>query len=520
MCVLEKSGMKCNTTREICVGYLLCKRSVGRAIADGVVIRATEQAVLCLTVETSRFRTLPGASWHVQVLVLDHKVNLPFVLCASHRVQCRARCSSPSPFWRWSLPHVPSFPFRTCWVVTRLFLPQLSFLYNARFTANVHNPRKFKTSSRLYSKSAPSSSRRCYSPSPFHIFFFRQSDRDLHSLAHDEINIHLISDEGQQVVLSQLDGSAVKALVPLESSESEIFPEVQQLREMMGSSKHLDDIEGASPTELADGIEIPGLPDEDLEPSGLTSTTVSSPWEAARVLTGLSLASLLAMYTFISVAAVLFAFYFIRGFLPLDQDQEDKQSLTPADVESGYVDGKGPVTQEKAAGLGIVITAGTLQTSDPSVGVLVDIDADASVAGDEVDDATSNKSSTLTRAVQSLELSPSAKKPWLVPLPPSPPPSPLHRTVQLQEDASAGGNSHSTWAMVTPEEQPQADARTGNAAAAVDLALAMQLRMGFGMTADAAWLIRFIMGVFGWVAVLVGRGGERQDAGGRRLLGW
>jgi hypothetical protein len=318
--------------------------------------------------------------------------------------------------------------------------------------------------------------------------FFRQSDHDLLGLAHDEINIHLISDEGQQAVLSQLDGSAVKALVPLASSESEIIPEVQRLREMLGGSKHLDDIEGASLTELADDVEAPALPIEDLDPSGLTSANVSSPWKGARVLTGLSLASIFAAYTFISVATILFAFYAIRGFFTLGHDQEEKQSLPQADVESGYVDEKGTAAQEEVAGLEIVATAGTPQTSP--------------------------------RAAQSLESSAAAEKPWLVPLPPSPPPSPLHRTVQLDEDAAAGGDSHPAWAMVTPEEEPQADAHTGSAAAvAVDLALAMQLRTGFGVNADAAWLIRFVMAVFGWVAVLVGRGGERQDAGGRRLLG-
>ncbi|KAI0252772.1 hypothetical protein BJV78DRAFT_268279 [Lactifluus subvellereus] len=350
----------------------------------------------------------------------------------------------------------------------------------------------------------------------------KQSDVDPLSLAHDEIDIHLVSDEGQQAVLSQLDGSAIQALVPLEPTDSGIFPEVKRLREMLGGSKHLDDIEGASLAELTDDVEVPAPPVGDIEPSGLTSPTgVSSLWEVTRVLTGLTFTSLLAVYTLISVAAVLFAFYFIREFLPHDQDQEEKQPLSPTDVEPGYADEKGTATQEKASSLGVVMAAGIPQNCDPPVGVLVDIDADASVAGDEVDDTISNNSSTSTpRAAQFSGLSLTAEQPWLVPLPPSPPPSPLRRTVQLHEDASAGRNSHPTWAVVAPEEQPRAETRGGNAAAAVDLALAMQLRTGFGVTADAAWLIRFVMAVFGWVAVLVGGGGERRAVGGRRLLGW
>ena len=37
----------------------------------------------------------------------------------------------------------------------------------------------------------------------------------------------------------------------------------------------------------------------------------------------------------------------------------------------------------------------------------------------------------------------------------------------------------------------------------IDIALAMQFRPGLGEGADAAWLVRFLMGVFGWVTVMV-----------------
>ncbi|KAF8497456.1 hypothetical protein F5888DRAFT_286295 [Russula emetica] len=85
----------------------------------------------------------------------------------------------------------------------------------------------------------------------------KQSNIDLFGFTKGEVDIHLISDEGQQAVLSQLGGSAVKALVPLESTESNMPPEVQRLREMLGGSKHLDDIEGALPGELGNDVEAP-----------------------------------------------------------------------------------------------------------------------------------------------------------------------------------------------------------------------------------------------------------------------
>ncbi|KAF8273576.1 hypothetical protein EI94DRAFT_1795000 [Lactarius quietus] len=341
----------------------------------------------------------------------------------------------------------------------------------------------------------------------------KQSDVDTLSFTQDEIDVRLISDEGQQAVLSQLDGSAVKALVPLEGTENSVLSEVQKLRKMLGGSKHLDDIEGAPEAEVTVDDELP-VHAEESESSVLVSAT-TSPWEVAHVWTRLSFASLFAVYTFISIAAVLYAFYLIRGFLPQDQGQEHQEKdASFADVESGYADEKGSITQEKAP------APATATIMEPPVGVLVDIDTDVGVVGDEFHDAVDSDSPASTPRAEPADLPLIVAEPWLVPLPPSPSSSPLRRTVQLHEDAPVDGASPPAWTMMVTDEQPRTDARTSNAAAAVDLALAMQLRTGIGMSADAAWLVRFVMALFGWVAVLVGGAGERQVAGGRRLVGW
>ncbi|KAL5520640.1 hypothetical protein ACEPAF_2641 [Sanghuangporus sanghuang] len=47
------------------------------------------------------------------------------------------------------------------------------------------------------------------------------------------------------------------------------------------------------------------------------------------------------------------------------------------------------------------------------------------------------------------------------------------------------------------------------AAPGLDAALAMQLRPGLDIGADAAWLVRFVIALFGWCAVLMGGGGWR-----------
>lgn len=45
----------------------------------------------------------------------------------------------------------------------------------------------------------------------------------------------------------------------------------------------------------------------------------------------------------------------------------------------------------------------------------------------------------------------------------------------------------------------------------LDLAFAMQLRPGFGLGADSAWLVRFLMAMFGWMTVLIGGGSGRAE---------
>ena len=215
---------------------------------------------------------------------------------------------------------------------------------------------------------------------------------------------------------------------------------------------------------------------------------------------------------------VLYTFYLIRGLFPQSQGEDEKQPIHPGDVESGYADEKSTITREKASDLGTVPGTEDPRTSHPPEGVLVNIDEDNIIADDKSREAVGINSSTSAPCVAQPELRPVVEKPWLIPLPPSPTSSPLRRTVQLHEEVPVNGGSQPALAMVALEEQHQPDARApGNAAAAVDLALAMQLRTGFGVTADAAWLIRFLMALFGWMAVLVGGGGERQ-ARGRRLL--
>ncbi|KAI0640473.1 hypothetical protein C8Q79DRAFT_996328 [Trametes meyenii] len=46
----------------------------------------------------------------------------------------------------------------------------------------------------------------------------------------------------------------------------------------------------------------------------------------------------------------------------------------------------------------------------------------------------------------------------------------------------------------------------------LDIAFALQLRPGLGLGADSAWIVRFLMAMFGWMTVLIGGGGRSEGA--------
>ncbi|KAG9226803.1 hypothetical protein CCMSSC00406_0009721 [Pleurotus cornucopiae] len=65
--------------------------------------------------------------------------------------------------------------------------------------------------------------------------------------------------------------------------------------------------------------------------------------------------------------------------------------------------------------------------------------------------------------------------------------------------------------VATPPPKPAEVARPRQPRpirSAIDIALAMQLRPGIGIGADPAWMVRFLMSMFGWLAVLISGSGE------------
>jgi hypothetical protein len=79
---------------------------------------------------------------------------------------------------------------------------------------------------------------------------------------------------------------------------------------------------------------------------------------------------------------------------------------------------------------------------------------------------------------------------------------------QAPSSESSSSNTTTTTASVKALTTPDTSARIRVSRSPLDIALAMQLRPGLGVGADPAWMVRFLMAMFGWFAILVSGQGE------------
>ncbi|KAF8903980.1 hypothetical protein CPB85DRAFT_1226080, partial [Mucidula mucida] len=88
--------------------------------------------------------------------------------------------------------------------------------------------------------------------------------------------------------------------------------------------------------------------------------------------------------------------------------------------------------------------------------------------------------------------------------PPSPSHSPLTLSTALPGSFPVAEPAPATAPVAsssTAVEKKQARPRVTRSP--IDIALAMQLRPGLGLGADPAWMVRFLMSMFGWMVVLI-----------------
>ncbi|KAG5651472.1 hypothetical protein H0H81_008530 [Sphagnurus paluster] len=121
------------------------------------------------------------------------------------------------------------------------------------------------------------------------------------------------------------------------------------------------------------------------------------------------------------------------------------------------------------------------------------------------DEETAESSPTDEVALSSLPGSfPSSPSPLALSLPVSPAAHVSLTPPTSQSPSTEAPPTSSTSRAVQPHNHAGSNSnRLRTPRSALDLALAMQLRPGLGAGADPAWMVRFLMALFGWVAVLV-----------------
>jgi len=362
---------------------------------------------------------------------------------------------------------------------------------------------------------------------------------------HDEVQIHLSSVEEVQDYLSVVDAESVKALVHLEeqsfhsSDEKELLDVLQRMDVAKGrhtpvSDEQIENIIAMS-MDLTPSEQPPQNLDE--EPSSLTAQGeaylnlgYSTP---VIVITASCIASLLALAC---IGVALYVVEILKRNVLTSHLAWDM--LPNLEKKAGNEGGQSDLQAERHMLLVDVTDSDAVPVSEKAIdwdrGLLSPCPLHKSISQTSLgtdksdqefdekfyDVASSGTSSpystpslpTSQLPSEEIEKSTEGQQTAHKPLP-------LLAGPEMQEVENFPGSftTRPTWSVRATEaklrkvqsddDHPRsgvsAERRPYGAAPHFDAALAMQLRPGFGIGADAAWLVRFVMAVFGWCAVLV-----------------
>ncbi|KAI0316042.1 hypothetical protein OF83DRAFT_1129121, partial [Amylostereum chailletii] len=320
----------------------------------------------------------------------------------------------------------------------------------------------------------------------------KDASPDQLEIPYGDFDIRLTSAEEQQAFLSQLDSSAVKALVPLGQSEL-LSEDEKKLYEMLGGSDRMEDVEGEGrPVDIVSEGELSpekegelSLADEaesDPDAQSSEALTTVAPRTHTEPLILIAVSCILALLSVTCVGAFLYAVYYVRTYVLGSREAWDiLPHLEKQQLKRGQADPELWDEKQRILGLGLrhMISRERLEKDDVCEkipGALIDLESDTE---DEYEDALSNSTTpTATPRMRSTGL-PSTVNPLLVPLPASPRrgPAPLAEVSETTPRASLA---------VLPDDAP-----LPRPTSALDFAFAMQLRPGLGIGADPAWLVRF-----------------------------
>ena len=370
-----------------------------------------------------------------------------------------------------------------------------------------------------------------------------------------KLQVHLTSSESQTKVLSELASEDVKLVIPLDdlTRDSGIVPTNEE-KTLLNALESLDDLDGDTNIQSSLGLDgaivegeydvleiedVDGLSPED----AAELITNQGPWwmtlldETRRPVLVSAACAAAFLFVFLCTVTTLYAIDFIKVNLFNSRDLYD---LLPGVEKGGLGAPQGRVgVKEKQLILGSSKEEQEEEVfnekSDPEAG---STPRSVSPSAETPLSPPPNPEAKVQDPDNSLGAAPGVEHddPGLLPLPdhtPNQPPlTTPRRSMNPQMHERTSTNLPPSWSVRASESQPlsipgayipdsmplpfsEVTTETGEVTQRpysdrnpeIDIALAMQLRPGLGEGADAAWLVRFLMGIFGWVTVVVSGGG-------------
>ena len=369
--------------------------------------------------------------------------------------------------------------------------------------------------------------------------------------------VHLTSSKSQTEVLAELASEEVKMIIPLDdlTRDTAIVPTNEE-KTLLNALESLDDLDGEANLQLParlDGIvegeydvleieDVDGLtpeqatelmPNQD-EARGSWWTTLLG--ETRRPILISAACAAAAVLVFLCTVTALYAMVFIRSSL---LNSRDLYNVLPG-VEKGELDapqGKVGIKEKK-----LILDSFNEEKEEGAPNEKSDVGIGNSPQlappSNEVPLLPPPYPKTEAEDTEdSFQDTPEHDDPDFLPLPDhnnqQPPLTSPRRSMNAQMRERTSTNPPPSWSIRASESQPfsipgayitdplpspfsEATAETGEVTnrpysdrnPEIDIALAMQLRPGLGEGADAAWLVRFLMGIFGWVTVMVSGSGR------------
>ncbi|KZT01571.1 uncharacterized protein LAESUDRAFT_454068 [Laetiporus sulphureus 93-53] len=357
-----------------------------------------------------------------------------------------------------------------------------------------------------------------------------------------DVHIHLTSSDEQDAYLARLQETpdAVKAVLPL-SPDGDLSDDERRIYHILGSQRTslLDDLDGEQDRlpELQKAEDLEPLTEPDATEESLRPSSEDAMSPSLLVLAISCIAALLAMLC-IAVTWYLIRWYrsllLQLGWDVLPQLKKGSSIRLPDDSDFST---ECKVVIDRETSLSAALNEKSSSVSDEKVQPVQE--TSLLFTGQDVPEQPfiTHPDPELLPLPTLPSPFPSSSQPSR-PVSPSPRPSPLRRPLHMREVVSPSPISQPAWALratdsptlglhsLRPtavsspripgalfdddEEQTAAHRRAYRAPVPeLDIAFALQLRPGLGVGADPAWLVRFLMAMFGWMTVLIGGGGAR-----------